>query len=169
MVVMVLLCGHRAGTVIAVPSTSNAKAMIRNILALLLVGTATFVAAQTRLQVTNLTITEKENVTQGVPITASLQGDQGRTPIVLFADQTYTLDGLFKVRTYNVKRQSEKQGAVYLTMTLYLSTGGKRNKHVVEKVFYVEQERSASFSEEFLIKNGLDVRKITVTFDGRID
>jgi len=52
---------------------------------------------------------------------------------------------------------------------MVLKVDGKRNKRVVQKTFYAEQDRTATFEEAFLIKRGIDVRKITVAFNDRIE
>lgn len=143
--------------------------MLKILISTLLTMVATLTMAQTQLRVSNLSITEKQNVVRGSDVTASLNRAQGKKPVVLYADQQYSVDGKFKVKTHRVRRQSVKQGAVYLTMYMVLKVDGKRNKRVVQKTFYADQDRTASFEEAFLIKRGIDVRKITVKFDGRID
>ena len=136
--------------------------------AILTVAT-TLATAQTRSHISNLTITEKGRTLQGPDVSASLRGAQGKKGIVLYADQQHRLSGTFKVRTHRVRRQSVKQGAVYLTMYMDLKVDGKRNRRVVQKTFYAEQDRTARFEETFLTKRGIDVRKTTVAFDGRIE
>ncbi len=136
---------------------------------LLLAAGTTLAIAQTQLHVSNLTITEKGQTLRGTDVTASLRGAQGKQGIVLYADQRHELSGKFKVKTHKVRRQSVKQGAVYLTMYMDLRVDGKKNRRVVQKTFYAEQDRTARFEEAFLIKRGIDVRKITVAFDGRIE
>ncbi len=39
----------------------------------------------------------------------------------------------------------------------------------MQKVFYGEQERKAHFKEKFTVKHGIDVRVVTVEFDGRLE
>lgn len=143
--------------------------MIRILTAAIMALSSTFAIAQTQLRVSELSISEQGSSVQGRDITASLNGAQGKKSVVLYADQRYTLEGSFKVKTHNVNRQSAKQGAVYLTMNLNLSTDGKKHKRIIQKTFYAEQERSAQFKEEFLIKRGIDVRKIRVSFTGSIE
>lgn len=151
------------------PSTFNAKTMRTKFLPLLLTLIANVSLAQTQLSITNVTITEQSGSRQGSNVSASLRGAEGKRPITLYADQEYQLSGSFNVATHNVRRQSAKQGAVYLTMKMRLKVNGKSNKRVVQKTFYAEQDRTASFEESFLVKRGIDVRKITVRFEGRID
>lgn len=143
--------------------------MTRYFATAILALSASFAIAQTQLRISDLSITEKGNTVHGADVTASLNGAQGKKSVVLYADQKYTVDGSFKVKTHNVRRQSAKQGAVYLTMNMTLKVDGKRNKRVVQKTFYAEQDRSSKFEEEFLIKRGIGVRKIKVSFTGSID
>lgn len=142
---------------------------MRNVLPFLFLLLAHIGLSQTQLTLSNLSITEKEDVRRGGEVTASLNRAQGKKPVTLYADQRFVVDGTFKVKTHNVRRQSAKQGAVYLTMVMRLKVDGKRNKRIVQKTFYAEQDRTARFEEAFLIKRGIDVRKITVAFDGRIN
>ena len=143
--------------------------MERSIHALLFTLCAIGSMAQTQLQIRNVTITERDVVRPGPDVSVSLAGAEGSKSIVLFADQNYSVEGRFKVVTHNVRRSSVKQGAVYLKMTLHLRAYGKKNKRIVQKTFYAEDDRSASFTEAFTIKHGIDVRKITLAFDARIE
>ncbi len=143
--------------------------MTRYFATAILALTTTFAIAQTQLRVSDLSITEKGNTVRGTEVTASLKGAQGKQSVVLYADQNYTVEGSFKVKTHNVHRQSAKQGAVYLTMYMTLKVDGKSNKRVVQKTFYAEQDRGTRFEEEFLIKRGIDVRRIKVAFTGAIE
>ncbi len=142
--------------------------MIRSLFTALLLSFAVTASAQTVLHLSNITLTTNGHTERGADVTASLRGDQGNKAVTIYADQRYSVDGRFKVKTHNVHRQSAKQGAVYLTLYMTLKADGKRNKRVVQKTFYAEQDRSAQFSEAFTIKHGIDVRKITVSFEGRI-
>jgi len=146
------------------------KTIMSRILALALLATLTgLCSAQTKLTLTNVTVTEGEDVRRGTDVTVSLGGAQGSKRLIIYADQRYAVDGSFKVKTHNVRRQSAKQGAVYLTMDMRLKVDGKHHKRLAQKTFYAEQDRTARFEESFLIKRGIDVRKIRVVFDGRIE
>ncbi len=130
---------------------------------------STILSAQTSLKITNLTISEKEEVRSGPDVTASLKGDEGSKRLVLFADQDLEITGSFKVKSHNVARSSMKNSAVYLTMDLKLKTGGKTDSREVQKVFYMEDKRQSEFSEKFVVKRGVDTRVITVKFTGEIE
>lgn len=143
--------------------------MNRSITAMLLLLITAGSMAQTRLQISNVTLTERDDVRRGPEVSVTLGGAEGGRSIVLFSDQEYSVDGRFKVVTHNVRRSSVKQGAVYLRMTLHLKTAGKKNKRIVQKTFYAEDDRTAAFTESFIIKRGIDVRKITLAFKGRIE
>jgi hypothetical protein len=143
--------------------------MTRSIFSIILALWVNGTMAQTQLKVRNVTLTEREDTRRGPDVTVTLGGAQGGKSIVLFADQDYSVDGKFKVVTHKVRRSSVKQGAVYLKMTLFLKANGKKNKRIVQKTFYAEDDRTAAFTESFIIKRGIDVRKITLTFDGSIE
>jgi len=143
--------------------------MTRLLLSAILATLSVVAFGQTRLFITNVTLTEGSDVRRGADVTVSLNRAQGGKPVVIFADQRYVVDGRFKVKTHNVRRTSAKQGAVYLTMYMTMKVDGRRNKRTVQKTFYAEQDRGTTFTESFTVKVGINVRKITVSFEGRIE
>lgn len=62
-------------------------------------------------------LAQHENqVMRGSNMSASLHEAWGKNGLVIFAERPYTVEGPFKVNTHNARRQSAKQGAVYLTI-----------------------------------------------------
>ena len=74
-----------------------------------------------------------------------------------------------RIHTHNSARSSVKDGAVYVTFVIHLKVDGKKDQREVKKTFYGEQERKTHFKEKFTIKKGINVRVITVEFDGMLD
>ncbi len=75
-----------------------------------------------------------------------------------------------KVSTHKSPRSSVKDSAVNLIMELdLLENGKKKDNRRVEKIFYMDQKRTTTFSEKFVIKKGIDVRTIAVKFDAEIE
>jgi hypothetical protein len=128
-----------------------------------------FISAQTTLKITNVQITEKEQVMTGSDVTASLNNDEGKKGIVIYAGGDLEIKGSFKVKSHNVARSSVKNSAVYLSMNLKLKTGGKTDSREVMKTFYMDDTRSTEFKEKFVIKRGIDTRVIEVRFDAAIE
>ena len=125
--------------------------------------------AQTVYRISNATITEKDQVTQGTDVTANIRGAEGSDRVVIHANQEYTVTAWVKVSTHNVKRSSVKNSAVNAIFELDLKAAGKKDGRRVEKIFYGDQERKTHIKEVFTIKHGIHVRTITVEYDGSLE
>jgi len=143
---------------------------MRSLLLSLLLVTASALSAQTIVKISNVTITEKEAVSPGKDVTTALNGSEGSEKVVLFTDGPLAVRTWFKVTTHKSPRSSLKDSAVNLVMELdLLENGKKKDNRRVEKIFYMDQKRSTTFTEKFVIKKGIDVRTITVKFDAEIE
>ena len=129
---------------------------------------ATFTQAQTLVKVTNITVTENEQVLQGANVTAEMPKGEGTDRIILYAGQNITAETWIKVNTHNVRRSSLKDGAGNMMFEIDLVVNGKKDNRRVERIFYAGQERKTRISEKFTIKKGLDMRVITVSYDAEI-
>ncbi|MBL8002437.1 MAG: hypothetical protein JNL05_10785 [Flavobacteriales bacterium] len=144
---------------------------MRPLLALLLLfSLSTTTNAQTVVRITNLTITEKEVATPGPELSSQLKGAEGSERVVLFSDGPFSIRTWFKVSTHKSPRSSTKDSAVNLIMELdLLENGKKKDNRRVEKIFYMDQARTTTYNEKFVIKKGIDVRVIHVKFDATIE
>ena len=142
------------------------KRIIPIMLFLLTVGMA---HAQTRFQVTNVTVTENDRVMTATDATALMGGVEGSDRVVLFDQDGIQVRAWVKVSTHHVRRSSVKDGAVNAIFELDLEVAGTRDERRVEKIFYAGQERRTTITEKFTIKNGIDMRVITVSYEGRIE
>lgn len=136
---------------------------------LLFLITAGMAHAQTRFQVTNVTVTENDRVMTGNDATALMDAAEGSERIVLFDQDGIQVRAWVKVSTHHVRRSSVKDGAVNAIFELDLEMAGKKDERRVEKIFYAGQERHTTITEKFTIKNGIDMRVITVSYEGRIE
>ena len=125
--------------------------------------------AQTIYRITNVTITEKEQVTNGQDVTAEIRGAEGTDRVQILAGQDIELRSSVKVSTQNVKRSSLKSSAVNAIFEIDLKVDGKKDNRRVEKIYYMDQERRSHFKEKFVFKNGNQVRVLTVEFDGSLE
>lgn len=125
--------------------------------------------AQTIYKISNVTITEKEQVQNGMDVSAMIKGAEGSDRVVVFAGQAITLESRVKVSTQNVKRSSLKSSAVNAIFEIDLKVDGQKDNRRVEKVYYMDQERKSHFKEKFVFKTGNQVRVITVEFDGSLE
>jgi len=62
-----------------------------------------------------------------------------------------------------------KESAVYATFEIRMKVNGKGDRRTVQKVFYGEQERRTTITEKFTFKDGINVRVITVSFEGQLE
>lgn len=145
------------------------KTMTRILPSLLFLLTVGMAQAQTRFQISNVTVTENERVMSGNDATAQMGGAEGSDRVVIFDQDGIRVRAWVKVSTHNVRRSSVKDGAVNAIFELDLELNGKKDGRRVEKIFYAGQERTTRISEKFTIKSGIDVRVITVSYQGRIE
>ncbi len=140
------------------------------LLSLLLIALTPALNGQTVVRITNLSTTEKEVSHPGSDATVQLNGAEGSERVVLFTDGALSIRTWFKVSTHKSPRSSTKDSAVNLIMELdLLENGKKKDNRRVEKIFYMDQSRTATFNEKFVIKKGIDVRVIEVKFDASIE
>jgi phospholipase/lecithinase/hemolysin len=128
-----------------------------------------FAQAQTIYKISNVTITENQQVVNGMDVSAVIKGSEGSDRVVIYAGQDMTLESKVKVSTQNVKRSSVKSSAVNAIFEINLKVAGDKDNRRVEKVYYMDQERKSHFKEKFVFKEGNKVRVITVEFDGSLE
>jgi hypothetical protein len=139
--------------------------MIRTLFVALLATSTAMVNAQTLAKISNITITEKEDVRKGTDVMAEMPRGEGSDRVVIYADQNMMAETRVKVSTHNVRRSSVKDGAINVIFEIDLVVDGKKDNRRVEKIFYAEQERRSRINEKFTVKRGTNVRVITVAYD----
>lgn len=143
--------------------------MKRSLFTAALVVLAALVQAQTQFKFSNVTISEKGNVRNGIDAVAQVVGSEGDDRVTLFDQDGIKLRTQARIRTHDSNRSSVKEGAVYVTFEIRLTVDGKEDRRTVQKVFYGDQERKTTVTEKYTIKRGIDVRVITVKFDGALE
>lgn len=143
--------------------------MTRFLLTAALLAAVAVAQAQTQFKFTNVTISEKGNVRNGIDATAQVVGSEGDDRVTLFDQDGIKLRTQARIRTHDSNRSSVKEGAVYVTFEIRLTVDGKEDRRTVQKVFYGDQERKTTVTEKYTIKRGIDVRVITVKFDGSLE
>lgn len=142
---------------------------MRTLLTLLGTLSTLLLPAQTQVKITNVVIVDGHRTVQGNDQLFSLNNAEGADHVVLYDADGYLLKCWFKVSTHDSPRSSVKDSAVNLIMQLRLFIGDKKqDQRRVEKIFYGDQSRKASYSEKFNMKKGINVRTITVTFDAEV-
>ena len=143
--------------------------MLRTILLSTLPGISLASSAESIYRITNVTITEKDQVTQGQDAMAEIRGAEGTDRVIIHAGNGVELRSKVKVSTQNVKRSSVKSSAVNAIFEIDLKLDGQKDNRRVEKIYYMDQERKSHFKEKFVFKNGNQVRVVTVEFDGSLE
>jgi hypothetical protein len=87
---------------------------------------------------------------------------------VLFNDPGLIIKADFRIVAYNTKRSSVKAGSIKLKAVYFLYAGEKRDKRTSEYIMYNGQERGIQVKETFIITNGLNSNKYTLTYTARI-
>ena len=142
--------------------------MKRTLLFLFVAVMALIGTAQTVVILEDVVIQDQENTYTAEGRTITLDKAEGSEETILFAGNDLEVKAHFKVSTHKSPRSSMKDSAVNLEMTLYLYAAGKKDKRRVDKIYYMDQERSSTFKETFVIKNGIDIRKIEVSFAAQL-
>ena len=143
--------------------------MKRQLLLSIVAFSLTMAKAQTMFHVSNVTVTEKGEARKGTDVSAEVKGSEGDDRLVMFDQDGLRVKAQARIHTHNSARSSIKDGAVYVTFVIHMKVDGDKDKREVQKTFYGEQERRTHFKEKFTIKKGINVRVITVEFDGRLD
>ncbi len=128
-----------------------------------------FAQAQTMFHVSNVTVTEKGEVRKGSDVSAEVKGSEGDDRLVMFDQDGLRVKAQVRIRTHDSNRSSVKESAVYATFEIRLKVDGEDDRRTIQKVFYADQERKTHIKEKFTIKKGINVRVITVEFDGHLD
>jgi hypothetical protein len=142
--------------------------IMRPLLLSLALAASTLLAAQTQIIVTNITLTEKEAVTNINDVTLPLNGDEGSKRQVIYMGGNTEVKMRAKVTTHNVRRSSLKDSAVNITFEIDVNAGKDHDNKRVEKVFYLDQSRKGTVTERFNFKDGITMRGITLKFDVEI-
>ena len=128
-----------------------------------------FAQAQTMFHVKNVTITEKGEAKQGRDVSAEVKGSEGDDRLVMYDQDGLRVKAQVRIRTHDSNRSSVKESAVYATFEIRLKVDGEDDRRTIQKVFYADQERKTHIKEKFTIKKGINVRVITVEFDGSLE
>jgi len=136
-------------------------------LAALLLGIG--ISAQTKVSITQVQAVDGQHTLQGNDAVIQLAGAEGagNTAILSSGDVSATVHA--KVSSHNVRRSSLKDSAVNLILEINLKAGKDKDNKRVEKIFYMDQARTATVSQKFNFKQGITMRPITLTFNIAIE
>ncbi|HEX2616882.1 MAG TPA: hypothetical protein VHL57_05020 [Flavobacteriales bacterium] len=138
--------------------------MRKSLLFLALLAT-TAVLAQTQVTFSHIRIIEKGDSLSAPDVTVQLKGDEGSDRTVIYSANGIEAKTWVKVSTHNVRRSSLKDSAVNLIFEIDLRADKDKDNKRVEKIFYLDQARTANVSQRFNFKNGITMRGITLSFD----
>ena len=143
--------------------------MKRSLLLSLLALTFSASQAQTMFRVTNVSVTEKGVAKPGRDVSAEVKGSEGDDRLVMYDQDGLRVKAQVRIRTHDSNRSSIKESAVYATFEIRLKVDGEDDRRTIQKVFYGEDARKTHLQEKFTIKKGINVRVITVEFDGSLE
>lgn len=133
---------------------------------------AAVLSAQTRVKITNVTITEKDQVTQGMDVTLDPSGQlnqaEGADRALIFDQGDVKVKLWCKISTHNSKRSSLKDSAVNMIYEIDMKAGKDKDNKRLEKIFYMDQSRTTTITQKFTFKEGITMRVISLKFDAEI-
>ncbi|MFT3886268.1 MAG: hypothetical protein QM724_12840 [Flavobacteriales bacterium] len=142
--------------------------MARTLLLALALTAAFGVSAQARIIITHVRAVEKGDTTAGRDVTLQLNKAEGAERAVILGPGGLEAKLWAKVSTHNSRRSSLKDSAVDLIFEIDLKAGKDKDNKRVEKIFYLDQARTATMSQRFNFKDGITMRGITLSFDCEI-
>ena len=141
----------------------------RIFLAVLAFAAAGFAQAQTKINITAVQAQDGDKQVQGTDAVIELNHAEGSgNAFILNAGDLVVKLGA-KVTTQNVKRSSLKDSAVNLVMDISMKAGRDKDSKHVEKIFYMDQKRSATVTQRFNFKQGINMRTITLSFSVAVE
>jgi|GEM_PF-1667542 hypothetical protein len=121
------------------------------------------------LNITDVKVTENNNVTAGMDGTVDLKNKQKLQKISLYKSAGLSITADIKVSSNNSRRSSTKSGSVTLDVVYHSEyADGKKDKRSAQYVFYLDNDRSFVAKEQFVFKNGLKPRQVKLTFKGQL-
>lgn len=150
----------------------NNHTAMKHLLTAIAFCAAAVLSAQTRVKITNVTITEKDQVTQGMDVTLDPSGQlnqaEGADRAMIFDQGDVKVKLWCKISTHNSKRSSLKDSAVNMIYEIDMKAGKDKDNKRLEKIFYMDQSRTTSITQKFTFKEGITMRVITLKFDAEI-
>jgi hypothetical protein len=145
--------------------------MIKNIILLFLFfPLLAFAQDYAQLTISNIKVVDgTKTIENDKVVLVQLNEGKRKNDNILFAGSDITIEADIRVVAYDSKRSSSKSGAVKIKTVYFLNHGGKRDKRTTEQVFYLDDAREYQAKETFVIPNGLNSKKIVLTFKGKLD
>ncbi|MBP8824011.1 MAG: hypothetical protein KBH07_10230 [Flavobacteriales bacterium] len=129
----------------------------------LLAGPPAF--AQTKVTISAVKAVDGAHTLQGTDALIQLGRAEGSGSAGILASGDVTAEVQARVSSHNVRRSSVKDSAVNLVLEVTMKAGKDKDRKRVEKIFYMDQARTAAVSQRFNFKQGLTMRPITLLFN----
>jgi hypothetical protein len=145
--------------------------MKKNIILLFLfLPLLTFSQDYAQLTISNIkVVTGTTTIDNDKVVLVQLKEGKRKKDNILFVGSDITIEADIRVVAYKSKRSSSKSGAVKIKAVYFLRHGGKKDKRTTEQVFYLDDAREYEAKETFVIPNGLNSKKIVLTYKGKLD
>ena len=126
-------------------------------------------SAQTRINFSNVMAVDHGDTLRGADVTVQLNRAEGSQQAILLQSGDISVKIGAKVSTQNVQRSSLKDSAVNLVMDIALKAGKDKDSKQVQKIFYMDQERTTKVTQRYNFKHGIDMRTVTLLFNATIE
>lgn len=125
--------------------------------------------AQGKLLITNITVNEEGVETVGIDVTALITASPTKGRVVLYDKGGVQIGAWVRTNTHHVSGGSTAKDNAGIIVVLDLVAPLQREKREVGRSFLLGEERIVRIAEKFTVGTGKAKRKITVSFDGRIE
>ena len=125
--------------------------------------------AQTKITFGNVMAVDHGDTLRGGDVVLRLDRAEGSEQSILLQSGDIFVNVRARVSTQNVRRSSLKDSAVELKMDLAMKAGKDKDSKQVQKIFYMDQERTTKVSQRYNFKQGIHMRSITLIFNATIE
>ena len=112
---------------------------------------------------------DRGDTLRGGDVVLRLDRAEGSEQAILLQGGDILVNVRARVSTQNVRRSSLKDSAVELKMDLAMKAGKDKDTKQVQKIFYMDQERTTKVSQRYNFKQGIHMRSITLIFNATIE
>lgn len=147
------------------------RGTMKQLLLLLLaaLGCGLSVQAQTRIRLDHVRAITHGDTLQGSDAVLVLNGSTGAGDAVVLQAGELMAKVHARLTTNGSARSSVKDSAVRLHLSIAMRSGRDKDNREVDKVFYLDQQRSTTLREQFNFKDGIAVHVITLLIDVTIE
>lgn len=150
---------------------AESRRHMKNLLLCILVslGCGLSAQAQTRIRLDHVRAITGGDTLQGSDAVLVLNGSTGAGDAMVLQAGELMAKVHVRLSTNSSARSSMKDSAVRLHLSIAMRSGRDKDNREVDKVFYLDQQRSATINQRFNFKDGIAVHGVTLQFDIHVE